>query len=154
MVIDPELVDHVLGALRLLEQQNAQTFPFAPLARMVGQESRAGVADILGISVDLIKRFEAKGLTVDEADKLACQIHLHPMYVWDSWMDIQPIDDTILDLVERYVEDKKKCATCGDWKPFDHFFKRAKSPDGLGHKCKECALNYEADRRARLRDVS
>lgn len=154
LVIDPEVVDHVLGALHMLEEQNSQIFPFEPLARMVGVESRAGMADILDISVDLVKRFEQKGLSVDEADKLACKIHLHPMFVWREWMDIQPIDDVLLDMVEAYIEDKKKCASCGDWKPLENFFKRSKSNDGLGHKCKTCALTYERDRRNKLNDIT
>lgn len=32
----------------------------------------------------------------------------------------------------------KSCTKCCEWKPLDGFYRRAASPDGLQHKCKQC----------------
>ncbi len=39
-------------------------------------------------------------------------------------------------------DDLKKCAKCGEVKPFDGFNKCRSSKDGLQPQCKECAKRY------------
>lgn len=40
----------------------------------------------------------------------------------------------------------KLCGTCGDVKLETEFGKRAASPDGLAHKCKQCQSEYDKSR--------
>lgn len=136
--------------IELLDRQNAQTFPYKPLLRYIDQpDNRSYVSSILDVKVEVVKRFENKGLSVDEADRAACKLHLHPSSIWPEWLAIDPIDDELLDLFERHIYQKKRCFECREWKDRTDFFKRKNSPDGLGYKCKACSVKYEKERRMR-----
>ena len=47
----------------------------------------------------------------------------------------------------------KTCTLCGVAKPLDQFYKRAESPDGHRHDCKECIKARNAKNHARNRTV-
>lgn len=141
------MTDEITETIKVLDKQNSQLFKYAPLEKLVGETNKSQVALILGVSVDMLKRFDTKGLTVDEADVLACKLGVHPSFIWPEWLQIEPIDDFLLDMYEKHIDGKKRCFECKEWKMYTDFFKRQKSVDGLGHKCKKCALRYEADRR-------
>ena len=49
------------------------------------------------------------------------------------------IEDEILDARERTWAKYKKCPTCGESKPVDHFSRNKSRPDGLQSECKVCA---------------
>lgn len=46
---------------------------------------------------------------------------------------------------------EKSCSSCGEWKPFDDFHRRAASEDGLQYRCKQCD---SAARRLRKSDTA
>lgn len=148
------MTDEITEIIQLLDKQNSQMFPYEPLEKMLGETNKSQAALILGVSVDMLKRFSQKGLSVDEADALACKIGVHPSSIWPEWLRIQPIDDFLLDMYEKHIHGKKRCFECKLWKAKEEFFKRQKSIDGLGHKCKSCALRYEANRRKAKSGVS
>jgi hypothetical protein len=42
----------------------------------------------------------------------------------------------------------KRCSKCGETKPANLFYKRAKSPDGIRPRCKTCCQSYDAAHRS------
>lgn len=67
--------------------------PFADLEAMVDTRHLPGtVAQVLGISGTTANRYRREGLSVKQADKLACRAGLHPANVWpEQWVD--PVAD-------------------------------------------------------------
>lgn len=67
----------------------AERLPFADLERIVDTRHLPGtVAHVLGISGATANRYRREGLSVKQADTLACRAGLHPANVWpDQWVD-------------------------------------------------------------------
>lgn len=61
-------------------------FPMAPLLAAIDHPIAREAARTLGIQTRQLHRLTATGLTIDQADDLACNAGLHPLNVWpDIW---------------------------------------------------------------------
>lgn len=62
------------------------------IVRTVGLKT---VCRVLGIPERQAYRWRQQGLTVDQADELACRLGVHPNRLWPSWFDdgLSPMDD-------------------------------------------------------------
>ena len=133
------LESEIVPAVQELKRQSQQMFPFAPVEAFMREERTSEICDVLGISADLVARFREEGLTVEEADKVACKLLEHPGSIWPEWFDIKPIPDDTLDAIDIFLVDHKECSSCGEWLHIDtHFHRRSVSRDGHARVCKEC----------------
>lgn len=138
----------IVEAVRLLETQRNQIFPYSNFAQYAQQPNRSLLASILEVTPSMLKRIEERGwLTVDEADRMACRIGTHPSCIWPEWSAITPIPEFLLELADEFMSSRKKCVSCKEWKETTDFFKRSKASDGLNRKCAKCALEYERARK-------
>lgn len=137
----------ILKTLDQLMVESAQTFSFEPIEKYLNEDRTSEICFILGISGDLVKRFREHGLSLDEADKVACRLGQHPSMIWDEWNDIKPISDSLYDAVEQFMRDNKLCGKCKEWKSRLDFHKRAASKDGIARYCTPCMKLYEKERR-------
>lgn len=78
------------------------TYPLEPLLAKMGNPTAGPASRALGISGDSFKRYQANGLTEDQADRLAVRAGFHPLEVWDDW-----------DTAVEYVPDAI-CPECGE----------------------------------------
>jgi hypothetical protein len=53
----------------------------------MGVPSFGDAADLLGVNVRHLARWKGRGITIDQADALACRAGLHPGEVWPEWWD-------------------------------------------------------------------
>lgn len=71
-------------------------FPFADLQRLVrcpihderqfAEPTRQDWATLCNVSYSIMKRWMKDGLTVDEADRVACDVAgMHPSLIWPEW---------------------------------------------------------------------
>ena len=62
--------------------------------RQFTEPTRQDWATLCGVSYSLMKRWMTRGLTIDEADRVACDVAgMHPSLVWPSWYAIVSIDE-------------------------------------------------------------
>lgn len=59
-------------------------FPWGPLEELAGG-TIARAAALLDVDRTQAYRWRRYGLTVDQADELACRVGLHPANVWPDW---------------------------------------------------------------------
>lgn len=139
----------ILKTLDRLMIENAKTFSFDPVEELLGEDRTSEICCILGISADLVKRFREQGLSIDEADKVACKLGEHPSMVWDDWNSVKPIGESLYDAVEEFMKRNKMCGKCGEWVVRSNFHKRSASKDGIARYCTPCMKMYEKERRVR-----
>lgn len=61
-------------------------FPIAPLLERTPGAGIPSKAKVLGVDPKQLHRWRAYNLSIDQADELACRLHLHPIEVWpDIW---------------------------------------------------------------------
>lgn len=46
------------------------------------------LANVLGISFRTAHRYRRHGLTIDQADRAACELGLHASNIWTNWYEI------------------------------------------------------------------
>lgn len=133
------VVDDILPAVLELKRQSEQIFPFAPVEEFMRETRTSEICDILDISADLVNRFREEGLTVQEADLVACKLLEHPGTIWPEWFSIPHIPDVVLDAIDVFLVDHKECAECARWlKKRESFHRRTASKDGYARICKDC----------------
>lgn len=137
----------ILDAVNMLMKQSAQTFSFEPVEALMNETRNTEICFLLGISADLAKRFRAEGLTVDEADKIACRLGEHPSMIWKEWADISPIPESLFDAVEEFMREHKLCGRCEEWVHRSNFHKRSAAKDKIARYCTSCMKVYERERR-------
>jgi len=137
----------ILDAVDLLMEQSAQTFSFQAVEEIMRETRATELGAILGICTDLVNRFRAEGLTVDEADKVACRLGEHPSLIWVEWSNIEVVSESLYDEVEEFLHANKLCGKCKLWNPREEFHKRSASKDGVARYCRSCMKSYERSRK-------
>ena len=61
------------------------TYPFSALLDRLGNPTVGPGSRTLGISGESFKRYQANGLTAEQADRLAVRAGFHPLEVWPDW---------------------------------------------------------------------
>ena len=136
----------ILEAIELIEEYGAQRFPFNEIESFLDETRVTELVAILGFCAELIKRFREQGMTVDEADRAATTIGVHPSLIWPQWTSVIPISDYVFDEVEEFMASNKLCPKCELWQPRDEYHKRAAAKDGLARFCRPCMKQYDRDR--------
>jgi hypothetical protein len=137
----------IIKAVDRLMEQSSQTFPFEPVEQILNEDRTSEICMILGVSADLVKRFRDHGMSLDEADKIACKLGEHPSMIWDQWASIKPIPESLYDAVEEFIRSHKMCGKCKQWVVRSNFHKRTASKDGIARYCTPCMKIYEKERR-------
>lgn len=142
----------IIPAIDQLEIQNSQLFPFENVEAFLRETRTSEICLQLDVSADLINRYRADGLTVDEADRVACKLHEHVSSIWPEWFNIHHIPEDVMDEIEEFRKVHKKCGKCGVWAVKDGgFYRRTQSQDGFAPFCKKCTKQYDVNRRERER---
>lgn len=68
------------------EERVVSTYPFAALLEHMAVSPRQAQV-ILSSSGEAMKRYTERGLTAEQADRLACRAGFHPAEVWPSWWE-------------------------------------------------------------------
>lgn len=74
-----------------------RTFDFAPLEAVLAGMPSNQVLQALQISGSTLASYRARGLTVTQADRLACRLGYHPSEVWADWGSVAFEDDDELE---------------------------------------------------------
>lgn len=77
------------GCLSRARGGEARPFPFATLEALAGAESVVALARNLGFDHGQVYRWRATGLTIAQADELACATGFHPGSVWANWFSVE-----------------------------------------------------------------
>ncbi|HRD17221.1 MAG TPA: hypothetical protein PK181_10365 [Methanothrix soehngenii] len=136
-------------AVETLLAQASQKFPFEAVEGTINASKMKEICSILGVSPDLIKRFQREGLSVDEADKVAYKLGEHPSAIWPEWSDIPLLPESLLDAAEDFMRANKRCGKCLAWVDREKFHRRRASTDGRARYCMMCTKKYEEAKRGR-----
>lgn len=61
-------------------------FPLAPLLAAIGDHrTHRDVAATVGVELSTVRKWVIRGLSTDQADRLAMTYSLHPSEVWPDW---------------------------------------------------------------------
>lgn len=135
----------IIPAVEELEGQNSQHFDFTNVEVFLKETRTSEICAQLDVSADLINRYRADGLDPFEADAVACKLHEHVGTIWPEWFDIRQIHEDVMDQVEEFHSQFKKCKKCSRWVQMDGgFYRRTASPDGYARFCKSCTKQYDS----------
>lgn len=138
----------IIPALDELESQNSQVFDFGNVESFLNETRTSEICEHLGVSADLINRYRDHGLSVFEADAVACKLHQHVSAIWPEWFDIHHIPDDVMDEIEEFRKEFKRCGKCDRWVRMEGgFYRRSASKDGFARFCKRCTKEYDVRKR-------
>lgn len=138
----------IIPAVEAVESQNSQHFDFVNIERFLNETRTNEICDHLGVSADLINRYRKEGLDAFEADAVAVKLHEHVGTIWPEWFEIRQIHEDVMDQVEEFRSQFKKCGKCSRWVRLEGgFYKRSASKDGYARFCKVCTKEYDAQKK-------
>lgn len=62
-------------------------FPVAEAETMAGTSTRAEFALLAGVTTRAVCRWRSNGLSLLQADRLACRLGYNPGSIWPEWFD-------------------------------------------------------------------
>lgn len=60
-------------------------YPLEPLMKLSGAEDMTEFAAAAGVTRRSAFRYQAEGLSINQADRVAVTVGFHPLLVWPEW---------------------------------------------------------------------